>query len=192
MLMRNNGFADQVPRSDVPHATQMPTPKRKNALPCSGFDAQVITFSAEQLRACCQADKSPDCGRAAAFRSGNFVPRYPLLYCHISVYMRYFRFTWVFFHKNDVICCKCCPLPVVELQLSVRHISNSNTAPRFGAKSGFEMCFGPSTLGAGEHLGRWGQNTSRIGIHNEEVYATLYLQPPSCHALSYPIAFTAP
>ena len=37
-----------------------------------------------------------------------------------------------------------------------------------GVKSGFKMCFGPSTLGAG------GQNTSRI--QNKEVYTTLYLQ----------------
>ena len=37
-----------------------------------------------------------------------------------------------------------------------------------GAKSGFEMCFGPSTLGAGA------KNTSRI--QNKDIYATLYLQ----------------
>ena len=38
------------------------------------------------------------------------------------------------------------------------------------AKSGFKMCFG---IGS-QHLGCWGQNTSRI--QNKEVYATLCLQ----------------
>ena len=32
----------------------------------------------------------------------NFVPGYFLLYTHISVYMRYFRFARVFFHKYTV------------------------------------------------------------------------------------------
>ena len=59
-------------------------------------------------------------------------------------------------------------------------ISNYYIASVFlqnGAKSGFEMCFGPSTDQIWRHfvnLGCWGQNTSRI--QNKEVYATLYLQ----------------
>ena len=37
-----------------------------------------------------------------------FVPRYVLFPYHISVYMRYSRFTCVFFHTNTVKYWKCC------------------------------------------------------------------------------------
>ena len=52
------------------------------------------------------------------------------------------------------------------------NLNNLRHAPFFqnGAKSGFEMCF---DIGS-QHLGCWGQNTSRI--QNKEVYATLCLQ----------------
>ena len=67
--------------------------------------------------------------------------------------------------------------PLPRLEPVILNFSNSNIAPLFvkmnGAKSGFEMCF---DIGS-QHLGYWGQNTSRI--QNKEVYAprsTLYLQ----------------
>ena len=51
-------------------------------------------------------------------------------------------------------------------------LKSEHRSPFFqnGAKSGFEMCF---DIGS-QHLGCWGQNTSRI--QNKEVHAALYLQ----------------
>ena len=70
---------------------------------------------------------------------------------------------------------KRCP---VELEQGPVNLKKLHHAPFFqnGAKSGFEMRFGPSTLG----VGRWGQNASRI--QNEEVHATLRLQAPGAKA----------
>ena len=62
-----------------------------------------------------------------------------------------------------------------SIEVVGQSILNSYIAPLFfqnalqAKSSGFEMCFGPSTL-----LGCWGQNTFRI--QNKEVYAASYLQ----------------
>ena len=84
-------------------------------------------------------------------------------------------------------------------------ISNSYITPIFqnGAKSGFEMCFGPRTLGAGAktrlhtpkavayheqpHYCRFmiGHSLGRMDIQNKEVYATLFVcrtATPKTHA----------
>ena len=61
---------------------------------------------------------------------------------------------------------------VTEYNTMYRFLAFYIRAPFFqnGAKSGFEMCF---DIGS-QHLGCWGQNTSRI--QNKEVYAILCFQ----------------